>query len=117
MYGVIIWSDPDVRKAVIWCEDNGYLAYYEAPEETSHVAQEFFDAGDYVEFEMTADIAPHRACNAQTLRSAGSPRVARTLQANGNVPASGEGARIIDLSGHQAAIPFTGFLADINRRG
>jgi hypothetical protein len=111
MYGVILWSDPDVRKAVIWCEDQGYLAYYEAPEETRNLPQEFFDAGDYIEFEMTDDVAPRRACNAQMLRSARCPRVARTLHSSGGMPAKpvGTTGRVIDLTDR---LP-----TDINRRG
>ena len=80
MYGVILWSDPDVRKAVIWCEDNGALAYYEAPDEPHKASQTFFDAGDYVEFEMSEDRGPRRVVNAQTLLTAQSPRGNRTLR-------------------------------------
>lgn len=97
MYGVILWSDPDVRKAVIWCEDSGNLAYYEAPDNPRIMPQEFFDTGDYVEFEMTDDVLPPRAWNAQMLRSAQSPRVAQALQASGGVPSAAE-ARLRDLS-------------------
>ena len=28
MYGVILWSDQDAQRAVIWCEDHGKLAYF-----------------------------------------------------------------------------------------
>ena len=48
MYGVILWSDPEGGQAVIWCEDRGDLAYYEAPERPDHGGYGFFDAGDYV---------------------------------------------------------------------
>ncbi len=27
MYGVILWSDQEAQRAVIWCEDHGKLAY------------------------------------------------------------------------------------------
>lgn len=27
MLGIIIWSDPEAHKAVIWCEDHGDLAF------------------------------------------------------------------------------------------
>lgn len=27
MIGVIIWSDPIERKAIVWCEDQGDLAF------------------------------------------------------------------------------------------
>ena len=28
MFGVVLWADPVDRKAVIWCEDHGDLAYF-----------------------------------------------------------------------------------------
>lgn len=33
MLGVVLWADIDDRKAVIWCEDHGNLAYYTAAEQ------------------------------------------------------------------------------------
>ena len=30
MIGVIIWSDPVERKAVVWCEDQGGFGFFEA---------------------------------------------------------------------------------------
>lgn len=73
MYGVILWSDPDVGQAVIWCEEQGDLVYYEAPEHPGAVRQTFFDTGDYVEFEVTEENSQRRARNAQTVMSAQDP--------------------------------------------
>lgn len=51
MLGVVLWSDASDRKAVIWCEDQGDLAYV-----NGHVSvlnrDDFFDAGDLVQFDM-----------------------------------------------------------------
>jgi len=51
MLGVVLWSDAADRKAVIWCEDQGDLAYV-----NGHVSvlnrDDFFDAGDLVQFDM-----------------------------------------------------------------
>ena len=55
MIGVVLWSDPIEGKAVFWCEDQGDLAYYEAPESYSF-DYAFFDAGDMVQF----DVSSHR---------------------------------------------------------
>lgn len=52
MIGVVLWSDQVDQKAVIWCEDQGDLAYYtnegialdEGPD---------LEAGDLVRFRMT----------------------------------------------------------------
>jgi len=82
MYGVILWSDPDVRKAVIWCEDHGELAYYEAPAHYSARDGLFFDPGDYVQFELSIDNNLRRASNATTIQAASFPYVAHTLEAS-----------------------------------
>ncbi|MCM2562388.1 hypothetical protein M8756_09525 [Lutimaribacter sp. EGI FJ00015] len=45
MYGVVLWCSADSRKAVIWCEDHGDLAFYE-----DVAAQTALDPGDLVKF-------------------------------------------------------------------
>ncbi len=30
MYGVVLWSDPQKRQAVVWCSDHGDLAYVQS---------------------------------------------------------------------------------------
>ena len=50
MIGIILWSDATDRKAVIWCEDQGDLAYFSDPDLTLS-RDTFFDVGDVVEFE------------------------------------------------------------------
>ncbi len=52
MFGVIIWSDPEVKNAVIWCEDQGDLAYFQASTEPMPMGCAFPDAGDYVAFDV-----------------------------------------------------------------
>ena len=51
MLVVVLWSDAADRKAVIWCEDQGDLAYVNAPDEVLDT-DDFFDAGDLVQFDM-----------------------------------------------------------------
>ena len=51
MYGVVLWSDPSVRKAVFWCEDHGDLAFYDGSGETAS-AEMGFEAGDLVQFAL-----------------------------------------------------------------
>ncbi|MDQ7069427.1 MAG: hypothetical protein Q9M48_01535 [Rhodobacterales bacterium] len=60
MYGVVLWSDTDEQKAVIWCEDHGDLAFYNAKDDLSGDAGEdsvfdgvMMDAGDLVHFEIS----------------------------------------------------------------
>ena len=50
MIGIILWSDTADRKAVIWCEDQGDLAYFSDPDHLN-AHDTFFDVGDVVEFE------------------------------------------------------------------
>ena len=49
MIGVILWSDPAAKKAVIWCEDQGDLAYL-SPSDAPALPDVFFEVGDMVEF-------------------------------------------------------------------
>jgi len=52
MFGVVLWSDEQEQKAVIWCEDHGDLAFYR---DTDGDAGFEFDVGDWVQFDMTMD--------------------------------------------------------------
>ncbi|MEE4187283.1 MAG: hypothetical protein V2I76_02400 [Roseobacter sp.] len=65
MLGVVLWSDSSDRKAVIWCEDQGDLAYVNAADQVLN-AEDFFDAGDLVQFDMDTT---------QSVRLANNPRL------------------------------------------
>ena len=52
MYGVVLWSDTEDQKAVIWCEDHGDLAFYRQPRDGQSV---MLDAGDWIQFDMTME--------------------------------------------------------------
>ncbi len=60
MYGVVLWSDRQDRKAVIWCEDHGDLAYYRETEDSASVP---LDAGDWVQFDVASDRKQRKAYN------------------------------------------------------
>ncbi len=60
MYGVVLWCDASENKAVIWCEDQGDLAFYKKAENADQVA---LDAGDWVQFDMTMERHLRFACN------------------------------------------------------
>lgn len=51
MIGVVLWCDQADRKAVIWCDDNGDLAFYH-DKDGGLDPTGFFDAGDMVQFEV-----------------------------------------------------------------
>ena len=52
MLGVVLWSHAADRKAVIWCEDHGDLAFYSGDEDET-IEGFALDAGDLVRFEVT----------------------------------------------------------------
>lgn len=47
MMGVVLWSDQQVGKAVIWCEDQGKLAYVTGDQAEINTELEL-QAGDLV---------------------------------------------------------------------
>ena|SRR5210317_147871 len=51
MLGVVLWSDKDAGKAVIWCEDQGKLAYVTG-EQADICADMALQAGDLVNFSL-----------------------------------------------------------------
>ena len=62
MMGVVLWSDESDRKAVIWCEDQGDLAFYNS--NCDVLDQDgFFDAGDLVQFDVEVRASMRRARN------------------------------------------------------
>jgi len=51
MFGVVLWSDLDHGKAVIWCEDQGKLAYVTGDQ--ADLCQDMeLQAGDLVKFSL-----------------------------------------------------------------
>lgn len=51
MFGVVLWSDLDDGKAVIWCEDQGKLAYVTG-DQAELCADMELQAGDLVKFSL-----------------------------------------------------------------
>jgi hypothetical protein len=64
MLGVVIWTDADDSKAIIWCEDHGELAFLSQPAKVESGAEKL-DQGDLIQF----DLEEHR-----NLRMAHNPR-------------------------------------------
>ena len=54
MIGVILWSDAADQKAVIWCEDQGDLAFLSGHENVV-LPDSFFEVGDVVEFDVRTE--------------------------------------------------------------
>ena len=80
MFGVVLWSDTIAQKAVIWCEDQGDLAFY-TPEDCIHDAPSL-DAGDLIQFDIMIQQNMRRACNPQLLMQSHSPDLPDKLKAS-----------------------------------
>lgn len=66
MIGVILWSDEVDRQAVIWCEDQGDLAFLDDASTLSE-GKPFFAVGDVVRFDLYVEGNLRRAHNATIL--------------------------------------------------
>lgn len=78
MFGVVLWSDAKDRKAVIWCEDHGDLAYYVGPDQSA-LGGVSLDAGDLIQFDMRQDAHLRLARNPQLVVEQEYPDLASKL--------------------------------------
>lgn len=80
MLGVVLWSDSSDKKAVIWCEDHGNLAYYNGK---THAVRDIFDfgAGDLVQFDLTEERHLRLVRNPRRISENMYPTLAQDLQA------------------------------------
>jgi len=78
MFGVVLWSDIEDRKAVIWCEDHGDLAFYSKTEEAC-LSEVALDAGDLVQFDLSVDRHLRFAHNPRLVSEGVYPNLADSL--------------------------------------
>ena len=78
MFGVVLWSDEQEQKAVIWCEDHGDLAFYS---NTGDGSRHVLDAGDWVQFDMTMERHQRFAHNPRLISEGVYPDLADALSA------------------------------------
>ncbi|WP_323783365.1 hypothetical protein [Leisingera sp.] len=85
MFGIVLWRDDPLNKAVIWCDDQGDLAFY-----TRKASEDFLELnpGDWVECELTLNGNCRIAENLALVLEQGSPDLADRLCA-----AAGRGAK------------------------
>lgn len=76
MNGVVLWSDPTQHKAVIWCEDQGDLAFYSQKQHQSFVD---LHEGDLICFDLTLQHNQRMAVNLQVLEEAACLGLAHNL--------------------------------------
>lgn len=108
MIGVVLWSDPDGKSAVFWCEDQGDLAYYERKDEIL-VSGSLFVAGDMVQFDVRYDGKMRRADDPRLLQEqvcqSLPSRLRQTAQAQpapAPEPAQPGSAKVIAFEGRKA---------------
>jgi hypothetical protein len=100
MFGVVIWCDTHERKAVIWCEDHGDLAFCsDSGDETATP----LDAGDWVQFDLTTDRHMRFAHNPKLIDAGVCPGLPIALEdaaqdAPGKEPLQRRSAEIITFS-------------------
>lgn len=85
MFGVVLWSDEEEHKAVIWCEDHGDLAFYRSPIDAQMVPM---DAGDWVEFDLSIDRNMRLAHNPRLIAEGVFPELPESIGAVGTVQVS-----------------------------
>lgn len=78
MCGVVLWANPDDQKAVVWCEDQGNLAFYVEPKETA-LTGVALDAGDLIEFELREERQFRRVTNPTLLVQDHAPELVARL--------------------------------------
>lgn len=101
MYGVVLWADEGDSKAVIWCEDHGNLAFYNAGE-NSAVDGLNLDAGDLIKFDLKEHENMRMARNPKVVEGEFSRGLAQRLQASGQ-PNAMTGCSANDQDGHMPA--------------
>ncbi len=79
MLGVVLWADASDRKAVIWCEDHGNLAYYTGGEQNVHDGMDL-DAGDLIQFDLREERDVRRARNLRRVDAGYAPGIVHDLR-------------------------------------
>lgn len=69
MIGVVLWFDSRESKAVIWCEEKGELALFNAGQGSSD-ADVQLEPGDLVRFDVSQEGHRRRAHNPRPVRNA-----------------------------------------------
>jgi hypothetical protein len=93
MYGVVLWTDARDSKAVIWCEDQGNLAFYSEPG-PEMAAGVTLDAGDLIQFDLREEAACRRAHNLQRVEPGHAPGLPASLRSK-STHADGSGDNVI----------------------
>lgn len=118
MIGVILWSDAVDRKAVIWCEDHGDLAFL-SRQGNVILPDTFFSVGDVVEFDLHTERNLRLASNPVLLDNDSGVTLFDSLSAVAvhACDVASESATIIPFRIDQSARPVVGTLRHEKRHG
>lgn len=81
MSGVVLWADKCDGKAVIWCEDQGDLAYFTSGTLSDVHSGAALDAGDLISFDFEQKSNIRLAYRPELLNAAHAPGLADSLPA------------------------------------
>ena len=95
MFGVILWSDPERQKAVIWCEDHGQLAFYN--DHASDLLPYAYDVGDLVEFQVQDYDGLRHASDLRLVSQQEYPNLIQALKKSGNKKSSETKTRTVKV--------------------
>lgn len=84
MFGVVLWSDQIRKRAVIWCEDHGDLAFFSGDDETA-MDGAAMEPGDLVQFDVRSERHMRLASNPKLVATDEYPTLANDLMKAGNV--------------------------------
>lgn len=99
MFGVVLWADENDSKAVIWCEDQGDLAYY-SQHDGDHHDHVALDAGDLIQFDLCEErncrMARH-LCRVETCHAPSLPGDLRRQRQCNTVARRCRAAKVVSL--------------------
>ena len=88
MFGLVLWSDPKRRKALIWCEDQSDLAYFDGADDGEEQTQAdgwdtsaVLNVGDALLFDICQNGQMRRATNLRALVKGGAEDLTDQLKA------------------------------------
>lgn len=78
MRGVIIWHCQNTRRAVVWCDDSGELAYASDDMAWANPKQPVA-IGDYVAFDLRSSVSARSCANLRLIEQAHAPGLVGAL--------------------------------------
>ncbi len=78
MRGVIIWHCQNTRRAVVWCDDSGELAYASDAMAWANPTQQVA-IGDYVAFDLRSSAAARNCANLRLIEHGHAPDLVDVL--------------------------------------